>query len=268
VTLRECFVAQVFDSGPYDQRYRETFAPAIQAAGATPIRADEVLGTYPVIEKIENALKKSAIAFAEVSENNPNVFLEVGYAIALGIPLVIVCDKTKRDKLPFDIQHRPVIFYSTHAQSDFERLRHDVERGVSAALSEVRASGTTLDYIVANDETSEQADAIKRLCLLELLDQDMRTPQGSSVWELQRELKSSEVSDRMIALAVTGLVADGLVEKVDRTDENGNDYRTYNLSDDGQKKILREYAALMKEESHRLKGISLLEETSNDDVPF
>ena len=81
--LKTCFVIQRFDGGIYDRRYQETFAPAIELAGAKPLRADEVLGTTPVIEKIESGLRAATVAFADVSEDNANVFLELGYALSL-----------------------------------------------------------------------------------------------------------------------------------------------------------------------------------------
>jgi hypothetical protein len=36
-TLKTCFVMQRFDGAVYDRRYRETFAPAIETAGAKPL---------------------------------------------------------------------------------------------------------------------------------------------------------------------------------------------------------------------------------------
>ena len=60
------------------------------------MRADEVLGTRPVVEKIEQGLHAADVVFAEVSEDNPNVFVELGYALALNVPTVIVCDRAKR----------------------------------------------------------------------------------------------------------------------------------------------------------------------------
>ncbi|WP_017978531.1 hypothetical protein [Sphingomonas melonis] len=125
---------QVFDGAEYDTRFEETFAPAIRAAGAVPIRADKILGTKPIIDKIEGALREATVAFADISENNPNVFIELGYALNQGIPLVMVCDQSKRPSLPFDIQHRPVIFYKTLSQGDFTKLSNEIEAAINAAL--------------------------------------------------------------------------------------------------------------------------------------
>ncbi|MDG1580423.1 hypothetical protein [Pseudomonas sp. GOM6] len=96
-----CFVIQAFDSGTYDRRYSETIKPALIKAGVEPQRADEILGLNPIIEKIESAIELASICIAEVSEDNPNVWLELGYALALNRPTVILCDKSKRSRLPF-----------------------------------------------------------------------------------------------------------------------------------------------------------------------
>jgi len=115
-----CFVIQLFDGGMYDRRYKETIRPALIKADVDPQRADEILGLNPVIDKIETAIESASICIAEVSEDNPNVWLELGYALALDRPTVILCDKSKRQKLPFDIQHRPIIFYRTDSRSGYE----------------------------------------------------------------------------------------------------------------------------------------------------
>ena len=117
-----CFVIQAFDGGMFDRRYRETIKPALLKANVDPQRADEILGLNPVVEKIETAIESAAICIAEVSIDNPNVWLELGYALALNRPTVILCDKSMRSKLPFDIQHRPVIFYRTDSRSGYEEL--------------------------------------------------------------------------------------------------------------------------------------------------
>jgi hypothetical protein len=119
VTKPTCFVIQSFDGGTFDRRYTETIRPALIKASVVPQRADEILGLNPVIEKIESAIELATICFAEVSLDNPNVWLELGYALALRKPTVILCDKAIRSKLPFDVQHRPIIFYSSDSKSGF-----------------------------------------------------------------------------------------------------------------------------------------------------
>lgn len=268
--LKTCFVIQKFDSGVYDKRYRETFAPAIERAGAKPIRADEVLGTRPIVEKIEEGLKSADVAFAEISEDNPNVFLELGIALALAVPTVIVCDRAQRNRLPFDIAHRPVIFYATAAQSDYEKVAREVETGISAALLEAHKG----DFDTVLDVTNGvDVDDVKGACLIALLDRGLRSPLGSSLWEIQKEVASAGISDRMVALATMSLVHDNLFEQMNLTDDDGDPYIGYRLTDAGNKYLLRSYSALMKQEQDRLRPRSAparnaFAEDLDDDVPF
>ena len=270
--MKTCFVIQRFDSGIYDKRYRETFAPAIERGGAKPVRADEVLGTKPVVEKIEQNIRSADVAFAEVSEDNPNVFLELGYALSLGIPTIIVCDKSKRSQLPFDIAHRPVNFYVTHAQSDYENIAEEIEQGISAALLEEKVKESP--RVPENQRSS--IDDVKGACLLELLDQSLRSPIGNTVWQIQKELASDGISGRMAALAIASLLEDGLIEQHKLVDENGDPYNSFALSDHGQKHLLRSYSSLMKDEKDRAtkaaasswKSKSTSYDDLEDDIPF
>jgi DNA-binding PadR family transcriptional regulator len=274
--MKTCFVIQRFDGAAYDRRYAETFAPAIAAGGATPIRADEVAGTRPVVEKIEQGLKSTDVAFAEVSEDNPNVFLELGIALALGVPTVIACDRAKRTKLPFDIAHRPVNFYSTEAASDWEKISAQITKEIGAALLEARIESS---FLQSEEEVNKSdVDDVKGACLLELLDQSMRAPTGATLWQLQRELASSSISSRMVALALASLSNDGLVDKYELTDDNGEQYISFAISSDGQRYILRDYSALMRHEKDRASGqraidwakpvISPPSEKYDEDIPF
>jgi DNA-binding HxlR family transcriptional regulator len=261
--VKTCFVIQRFDGGVYDKRYRETFAPAIEKGGAKPVRADEVLGTRPVVQKIEEGLRSADIAFAEVSEDNPNVFLELGYALALGIPTLIACDRKKRSTLPFDIAHRPVSFYSTDAQSDYEKIGREVESGVRAALIEARSlrpSSMTATRPVENDD-------VKNACLLAILNEGLRSPGGASLWTLEKEVSSAGVSERMLSLALVSLIADGLIEKDVVYEPNDESFVSYQLSEAGTAHVLRSYSVLMEQEKTRLRP-SRVEHKRLDDIPF
>ncbi len=127
-----CFVIQEFDEGgKFDKRYDETIEPALKSSEVDPVRADKILGLQPVIQKIEENILDSSICVAEVSTDNPNVWLELGYALALNKPVVILCDKQIRDKLPFDIRHRPVIFYRTDSKSGYEELERKIKENIN-----------------------------------------------------------------------------------------------------------------------------------------
>lgn len=278
--MKTCFVIQRFDGDIYDRRYRETFAPAIEAGGAKAVRADEVLGTRPVVEKIEQGLRSADVAFAEISEDNANVFLELGYALSIGLPTVIVCDRGKRDRLPFDIAHRPVHFYSTNAQSDYEAIAREIAKAVGAALVEAATSKKKLPES-ANEDMN--VDDVKSACLTSLLDQSLRAPYGSGLWQINNDVARQGISERMVALAIASLLDEGMIERHVNEGQD-EEFLTFSISDRGQKHMLRSYSEVMKLEREKAtkeaagesKGWGPKAKTSagsgyddlDDDIPF
>jgi nucleoside 2-deoxyribosyltransferase len=122
-----CFVIQPFDGGPFDKRYEDTLAPAIRAAGIDPYRVDRDENAVIPIESIEEGIRRADVCLADITTDNPNVWLEVGFALASGKSVVLVCSH-ERVKFPFDVQHRTIIRYKTEAKRDFETLADQVTK--------------------------------------------------------------------------------------------------------------------------------------------
>lgn len=144
----KCFIIQPFDGAKYDQRCRDTFEPAIHKAGLTPYRVDQDGHADVPIEAIEREIRTADVVFAELSEDRPNVWYELGFAAASGREIVRVCARSQREQLPFDIQHRKVLFYDDESRSDFDRLEaalvvalgHALERRQEAATLEAMST--------------------------------------------------------------------------------------------------------------------------------
>ena len=83
------FVIQPFDKGQYDKRYKDLLEPAIRDAGLTPYRVNEAPPVIP-LDGIDKC-RKSEICLADVTTNIPNIWYEVGFAIANGKPVVLIC---------------------------------------------------------------------------------------------------------------------------------------------------------------------------------
>lgn len=131
-----CFIIQKFDSGgPFDKRYKEIIEPTLKSLNVKPLRADEILGLNPIVEKIENAIRNADLCIAEISTDNPNVWMELGYALALEKPTIMICEKARREKLPFDVQHRPVIFYSSESKSSYKELEEKLKNYIEHELN-------------------------------------------------------------------------------------------------------------------------------------
>ena len=108
---KKCFVIMPFKR-LYKGRYGRIYAPAIEVAGLFPHLAGGA-GVSTITEDIEKGIRNSHICFADISEDNPNVWYELGFAYACGKQVVMVCDRKNRPekKLPFDISVKKVIFH-------------------------------------------------------------------------------------------------------------------------------------------------------------
>lgn len=124
MTKPVCFIIQEF-GGIYDDLYDDVIEIAVKEANALCVRADKILGAKPPLEKIKSSIEKdAAICIAEVSEDNANVFFEVGWAFAVGKPILVLWDKVKRPEgLPFDIHNKAGIPYDSSKPGWRKELR-------------------------------------------------------------------------------------------------------------------------------------------------
>jgi hypothetical protein len=228
-----CFVIQEFDDdGTFDKRYQETIRPALVASDVEPLRADAILGLQPVIEKIEDAIQQASICVAEVSTDNPNVWLELGYALAINRPVVILCDKNIRSKLPFDIQHRPVIFYRTDSKSGYEELENNIKLNVKNELE--RDSRIATAPLIKNGSGElEDLKDYEVAILTTLLALWPTSSNGAGHWELEKKLKSIGYAETALGLGLSKLLSKGLIQQSSDSDINGNDYFLYRITPEG-----------------------------------
>lgn len=137
--MQKCFVIQPFDGGKFDKRFNDVYKPAITNAGLEPYRVDMDPSVLIPIESIENGIKSSEICLADITADNPNVWYELGFAFALGRPVVMVCSEERTGKkYPFDIQHRSIIPYRADSPSDFQKLESDLTNRLVALLKRVK----------------------------------------------------------------------------------------------------------------------------------
>lgn len=116
-----CFVIFPFK---HKELVENIYKPALEEAGLIVEIAGSA-GVDKITDDIEAKIRKSLICFADVTEDNPNVWYEVGFAYACGKQVVTVCNKDERElsDLPFDIKHRNVIDYSQGGINEDENTR-------------------------------------------------------------------------------------------------------------------------------------------------
>lgn len=131
--LNSCFVIMPF-SAIFDAEYAHVIRPAIEVAGLSSVRADQIYSKPQIMADIWKALRSSRIVIAELSEKNANVFYEVGLAHALGKP-VITITRNEQD-VPFDLKALRYLYYDTNNPSWGESLKKDLTQMISSILKE------------------------------------------------------------------------------------------------------------------------------------
>jgi hypothetical protein len=220
---------QPFDGGQYDKRYKDVYAPAIAAAGYEAYRVDQDPKVSVPIESIETGIRNAVICLADISEDNPNVWYELGFALAAGKQVVMVC-KEGRAKFPFDIQHRTIITYKTESTSDFDKLRGDIAAKIAAYVEKAGV----LEAMSEKDEVSPVAGLspveLRVVAILAgVQDIDGFIPTYSAKSDAER----AGVTDVGFNLGLRKLVAKKLVEYGSVPDFNGNEYPAITLTEKG-----------------------------------
>jgi hypothetical protein len=106
-----CFVIQPFDCAEYDERFDTVLLPAILDAGLLPYRVDRNPRVDLPTEDIEAAIRSARVCLADITTNNPNVWFEVGYALACQKRVCLICGADRVGPYPFDVRTRAVINY-------------------------------------------------------------------------------------------------------------------------------------------------------------
>lgn len=103
-----CFVLMPFDK-KFDDVYQLGIKEACGSAGSYCERVDEQIFHERILDRIYNQIAKADLIVADMTDRNPNVFYEVGYAHALAKPTILLTREA--EDIPFDLKHFPHILY-------------------------------------------------------------------------------------------------------------------------------------------------------------
>jgi hypothetical protein len=123
---------RVFASMPFASRYDDTFlvaiSPAALAMNATADRIDHNGESGDVITQVKAMIRRATVVVADLSESRPNVCHEIGYAEALGRPVIQIC-ATSVKKLPFNLRNNQTIIYSIGQSANLKsRLQKELAK--------------------------------------------------------------------------------------------------------------------------------------------
>jgi hypothetical protein len=121
---------------PFDSLYSDVIQPVAERSHDVVVeRADEIKGPGVILDDIQRKIERSDLVVAEISESNPNVFYELGYAHALRKPTILLVRRDYSDNLPFDVRGFRVIMYH-----DTIAGKKDVESELEQYLDAIKQS--------------------------------------------------------------------------------------------------------------------------------
>ena len=230
-----CFIIQPFDGGAFDKRYKEVVEPAVREAGLEPYRVDQDPAVVVPIEDIERGIRESAVCLAEISADNPNVWFELGYAIACRKSVVLICS-VDRERFPFDIQHRQVIRYASQSVSDFDELRKKIVQRAKALL----AKDSSLQTLSVTTELAPVEGLNQQeMAVLVSLAGNLETPQDHvATYLLRRDIEGSGFTKMAAIIGIKSLTAKGFIDFNLYPDDRGEEYQAYSLTEKGWEWIM------------------------------
>lgn len=259
-----CFIMQPFDKGVYDKRYEDIFIPAIEAAGLEPYRVDRDPGVSIPIDEIQAGIKNSDVCLAEITTDNPNVWFELGFAIAIFKEVVLVCSSERKTRFPFDVQHRNITRYKTESPRDFEQLKEKITKRLIAILEK----GETLSRVadtpsIADTKGLSHHEMVALVTIAENID----SPSDRvGIYEIKEDMNRAGFTKIAVTLALASLLRKGMIEDTMDSDMNGNEFFLYNISSKGMEWLLQNQDKLVLK-VQKSEAAQVLEKI-DDDIPF
>jgi hypothetical protein len=231
--MNKCFVAQPFDNGEFDKRFKEVYEPAIKAAGLEPYRVDRDPRASVVVDTIVAEIRSCVTFFVDISMDNPNVWFEFGLAIAFGQEVCIVCAE-RREKFPFDIQHRKIIKYKTDAPGDFSKLQQDITARLKAIIDTRNTIESIEEKISETTKPSVGVSDIEILCMGVLAGQTRPGDELASTSLLYSEMERAGYLPIATSVALRRLARRKFVDEITIEDDYRNEkYQAVRPTEEG-----------------------------------
>ena len=227
-------------------------------------------GAVVPIETLHEEIRLATLCLADIGTQNPNVMYELGFAIASGKDVVIICSNQLSDKFPFDVQHRGIIRYASDSASDFERLKIDITKRIEALL---KKQATTQEIASASPVKSTHGLQPNEIAVLAFIVADCDGgSSGVSGSSLKSDMERAGYTRAATQLGLIRLTRLGLVEPFEDSDYNGNNsWTAYRLTTAGEDWLLANQDRLEMRRSVRTpkKKEAIFEQgITDDDVPF
>jgi hypothetical protein len=131
-TTQFAFIVMSFNS-TLDFLYRDALVPAVTDSGLQPYRVDREEFEGTISEEILKKIRNSRLVVADLTDERPNCYFELGYALALAKPIVLAARKDhdpRRElrnpddpKVHFDLDSHKITYW---ARERMDELRQEL----------------------------------------------------------------------------------------------------------------------------------------------
>lgn len=153
---KKCFVIMSFND-KYDRVYHQAIKSALEKCGYRCVRADDDPGPANIPANIVREIISSDVVVADISEDSPNVFYELGISHCIGNKTITITSNI--ENLPFDISVFRVISYKIE-RDGLRLLSNDIEQ----AVRELEASKMEFPNNLVQEAGRDFFDLRKKIC--------------------------------------------------------------------------------------------------------
>ncbi len=228
--MPSCFVIQPFDGGKFDKRFADVFKPAIVAAGLEPYRVDRDPSVSIPINDIELGIKGSSVCFADITLDNPNVWFELGFALASDKEICLICSEERQTRFPFDVQHRTIIKYNVDSLSDYDTLREKITNRLSAILEK---SAKIAVMNTASPIKSGDLNLYEMIVLATIMENRHGPGEYISHWIIKNNLEQLGYNNLALNIGVERLLKKKMIRIGRESDFNHEPFTVYYVEDMG-----------------------------------
>lgn len=110
-------------------------SPVCNDFGFETIRADRIYKSGLITNDIFSYLDRAELVIADITNNNANVFLEIGYRLKTHLPIIFIKDKSVFTNFPFDISNNRIMSYDL-MPTELEKSKNLLSDYINNSLKE------------------------------------------------------------------------------------------------------------------------------------
>lgn len=127
ITAGKPYVFMAMPFGSQWHLFAHVKAVVVESVKLSCIRADDIPGGgFDLLEKIHLAIQRAELVIAEITERNANVFYELGYAVGIKKPVLLIAQRGS--EIPTDLRGIELVLHS------------DDKAGTAAFVGELRSN--------------------------------------------------------------------------------------------------------------------------------